>query len=399
MKRIYLDYAATTPADPRVIKAMKPYFFKIYGNASSLHEMGQKSRRAMDQAREKIAEFINTQPEEIIFTAGGTEADNMAIKGTFYAVKIPHKHIITSKIEHHAVLETCRFLEKQGVEVTYLPVDKYGLISTIKLQQAIKDETILISIMHANNEIGTIQPIKEISEIIQAERERRIENRINIPVYFHTDAVQTFGHLPIDVNQLGVDMLSASSHKLYGPKGVGALYIKKGIKIEPLIHGGEHEKGRRASTENIPGIIGFAKAVDLAKKELKKEEERLIQLRDYLINKILDNIKGSQLNGHPKMRLPNNVNVSIRGIEGEGMLIELDHFGIACSTGSACSSATLEPSHVLSAIGLGPELGHSSLRFTLGRWTKKRDIDYTIRKLIPVVKRLRNISPLKVVAI
>ncbi len=396
MRRIYLDYAATTPTDPRVVKTMKPYFSKIYGNASSLHEIGQQARRAMNQAREKIAKFINAQPEEIIFTSGGTEADNFALKGIFYSLNLPHKHIITSKIEHHAVLEPCQFLEKQGAEITYLPVDKYGLVNAIKLQQAIKDETILVSIMHANNEIGTIQPIKKISQIIQAEKERRKKNKINIPLYFHTDAVQSFGHLPVDVNQLGVDMFSASSHKLYGPKGVGMLYVKKGIKIESLIHGGEQENGKRASTENIPGIIGFVKAIELAGEEMEKEGKRLTQLRDYLIEKILNNIKNSCLNGHAKMRLPNNINVSIKGIEGEAMLIELDHFGIACSTGSACSSTALEPSRVLLAIGLGPELGHCSLRFTLGRWTKKRDLSYTIKYLILVVKRLRNISSLKV---
>lgn len=397
MRKIYLDYAATTPTDPRVLKAMKPYFFKMFGNASSLHEIGQQSKRAMDQARKKIAQFIKAEPEEIIFTSGGTEADNLALKGVFYSLKkFPHQHIITSKIEHHAILETCHFLEEQGVEVTYLPVDKYGLVSPLRLKEKIKDETVLVSIMHANNEIGVIQPIKEISQIIQMEKERREKEKINIPLYFHTDAVQTFGHLPIDVNDLGVDMLSASAHKLYGPKGTGMFFLKKGIKIESLIHGGEHEQGRRASTENIPGIVGFARAVELAEQEMKKETERLAKLRDYLIEKILKNIKEARLNGHPTIRLSNNVNISIKGIEGESMLIDLDRFGIACSTGSACSSTSLEPSHVLLAIGLDPELGHSSLRFTLGRWTKKRDLDYTVEKLIPVVKRLRTISPLKI---
>ena len=396
MKKIYLDYAATTPTDPRVIKAMLPYFYKLPGNASSLHEAGQIAKRAINQAREKIAQLIKAEPEEIVFTSGGSEANNLAIKGVFYSLSQPHKHIITSRIEHHAVLEPCRFLQKQGTEITYLPVDKYGLVNTVELQRAIKDETILVSIMQANNEIGTIQPIREIGQIIKAEKESRKKNKINIPIYLHTDAVQTFGHIPINVNELGVDFLSASSHKFYGPKGVGMLYIKKDIKIESLIHGGEHEKGRRASTENIPGIVGFAKAAELANKEMEKEVERLTQLRDYLINQILTKIKKSHLNGHAKMRLPNNINISIEGIEGESMLIELDAFGIYCSTGSACSSATLEPSHVLVAMHLKPEVAHASLRFSLGRWTKKKDLNYVIKRLILTVNRLRNISPLKV---
>jgi len=396
MRRIYLDYAATTPTDPRVLKAMKPYFLKIYGNASSLHEVGQMARKAMNKAREEIASFIKAEPEEIIFTSGGTESDNLVLKGLFYSLKISRSHFIVSRIEHHAVLETCKFLEKQGAEIFYSPVDEHGLIDLSRLEKEIKNETVLISVMHANNEIGTIQPIKEIGEIVRRERERRKKEGINFPIYFHTDAVQTFGHIPIDVNDLSVDMLSASAHKLYGPKGVGLLFLKKGIKIESLVHGGEHERGRRASTENIPGIVGFAKAVELADKEMDKEIKRLSGLRDYLIEKILKSVKESRLNGQPKTRLANNVNVSIKGIEGESMLIDLDRFGIACSTGSACSSATLEPSHVLMAIGLGPELAHSSLRFTLGRWTQKRDLDYTVQKLIFVVERLRNISPLKI---
>lgn len=396
MKKLYLDYAATTPTDPKVIKAMLPYFYKLPGNASSLHEAGQIAKKAMNQARKTIAQSIKSEPEEIVFTSGGSEADNLAIKGVFYSLDYPHQHIITSKIEHHAVLYPCQFLEKQGAEVTYLPVDKYGMVNVVKLQQAIKDETVLVSIMHANNEIGTIQPIKEIGQIIKAEKEKRKKNKNSLPIYFHTDAVQTFGHIPINVKDLNVDFLSASAHKLYGPKGVGMLYVKKGIKIESLIHGGEHEKGRRASTENISGIIGFAKAVELANQEMEKENKRLIILRDYLIKKVLDNIKGSYLNGHSEMRLPNNVNVSIEGIEGESMLIELDDFGIYCSTGSACSSATLEPSHVLMAMHLRPEVAHASLRFSLGRWTKKSDLDYVLKRLTMTVNRLREISPLKV---
>lgn len=396
MKRVYLDYAATTPVDQRVVKAMKPYFNKKFGNASSLHETGKQARKDMTQARKKIANFINALPEEIIFTSGGTEADNLALKGIFYKLDSSKKHIITSKIEHHAVLNPCQFLEKQGAEITYLSVDQEGIINLSELKNSIKEETILVSLIYANNEIGTIEPIKEIVQIIREERRKRKEKGITNPIYFHTDAVQAFGHLPIDVKDLGVDMLSASAHKIYGPKGVGLLYLKKGINIESLIHGGEHEQGRRASTENIPGIIGFAKAVEIAEQEMEEEKKRLIELRDYLISKILKGIKGSFLNGHSSKRLPNNINISFKGVEGEGMLINLDNFGIDCSTGSACSSATLEPSHVLMAIGKGPELSHSSLRFSLGRWTKKRDLDYLFDKLKLVVERLRRISPLKV---
>ncbi len=395
-KRIYLDHAATTPTDPRVVRTMVPYFSKVFGNPSSLHETGFKAKKALDLARQKIANFIKATPEEIIFTSGGTEANNTALKGIFYALDLPGKHFITSKIEHHAVLEPAEFLEKQGGEVTYLPVDKKGIIDTVKLKQALRDETVLISIMHANNEIGTIQPIKEIGSLIKAEKERRKKEKINIPLYFHTDAVQTFGHLPLNVEELGVDLLSASAHKFYGPKGVGLLYLKKGIKIVPWLQGGEHEQNRRASTENISGIVGFARAVELAEQEMEKENKRLIKLRDYFINKILSGIKGSYLNGHAQMRLPNNVNVSLAGLEGESMLIDLDRFGIDCSTGSACTSTSLKPSHVMMAISVKPELSHSSLRFTLGRGTKKRDLDYTFKKLKLVVQRLRKISALKI---
>ncbi len=396
MKYIYLDYAATTPTDPRVIKAMKPYFRRFFGNPSSLHETGQEARRIVKKSREQIARFINAEPEEIIFLSGGSEADNMALKGTFYQTNINTPHFITSKIEHHAILEPCHFLEKQGAEITFLPIDKSGIVDLDALKKSIKNTTVMVSIMHANNEIGTIQPLEKIGEIIQQEKEKRKKNNIDTPIYFHTDAVQTFGHLPINVKNLPVDFLSASSHKLYGPKGVGLLYIRKGIKIEPLIHGGEHEQGRRASTENVSGIVGFAKAVELAEKEMAQEAERLTELRDYLIAEILTKIEKSHLNGDAKNRLPNNVNVSIEGIEGESMLIELDYFGIACSTGSACSSEELKPSHVLSAMELSPEIAHASLRFSLGKWTKKKDLDYLVEKLILVVNRLRGISPLKV---
>jgi cysteine desulfurase len=389
-KKIYLDYAATTPTNPAVLKAMEPFFCQKFGNPSSIHSFGQETKKAIEEAREKVAHLINALPEEIVFTSGGTEADNFAIKGTAYALKDFGNHIITTQIEHHAVLNPCKFLEKQGFKVTYLPVDKDGLINPDDVKKALTKQTILVSIMHANNEIGTIEPIAEIAKII--EEQSKILN-LKSKIYFHTDAVQTVGHIPVDVKKLGVDLLSISAHKFYGPKGVGALYIRKGIKIEPLLHGGEQERKRRASTENVAGIVGFGKACELAEKEMEKEAKRLTELRDYFINQILTKIKKSRLNGHPTQRLPNNVNVSIEGIEGESMLISLDMAGIACSTGSACSSSSLEPSHVLLALGLSPEIAHSSLRFTLGRQTTKKDLDYTLQQLIKIVERLRQISP------
>jgi len=415
MKKIYLDYSATTPVDKRVVKAMKPYFSKFFGNASSLHSAGKLAQKALNDSREKIAQLIGINPEEIIFTSGGSEADNLALKGIFYNLeyKISHssnfkvltksgsyrlnypgQHIITSSIEHHAILNTAHFLEKQGVEVTYLPVDKSGLISPMGLEKAIKPNTTLVSIMHANNEMGAIQPLKEIGEIIKKERVQRKKDNNSYPIYFHTDAVQTLGHIPFDIEYLGIDLFSASAHKVYGPKGVGMLYVKNGIKIESLIHGGAHEKGRRASTENIPEIVGFAKALELAYQEMDEEVKRLTEMRDYLIDNILSKIKKSHLNGPSQKRLPNNINISIEGVEGEAMLVDLDYFNIYCSTGSACSSASLEPSHVLTAMKLPPEISHSSLRFSLGRWTKKKDLDYTIKRLILTVNRLRNISPI-----
>ncbi len=392
MKKIYLDYSATTPVDKRVVKAMKPYFSKIFGNASSLHGAGKLAQKALNDSREKIAHLVGVNPEEIVFTSGGSEADNLALKGVTSALDYPGQHIIVSSIEHHAILSTAHFLEKQGIEITYLPVDKSGLINPIELQKSIKPSTTLISIMHANNEMGAIQPLKEIGQIVKRERIKREKNNNSYPIYFHTDAVQTLGHIPFDVEDLGIDLFSASAHKLYGPKGVGMLYVRNGVKIESLIHGGAHEKGRRASTENISGIVGFAKALELAYQEMGKEAERLTRMRDYFIDNILSKIKKSHLNGPKEKRLPNNINISIEGIEGEAMLIDLDYFDVYCSTGSACSSATLEPSHVLTAMQLPPEISHSSLRFSLGRWTKKKDLDYTIKRLILTVNRLRNIS-------
>jgi cysteine desulfurase len=383
MEKIYLDYAATTPTAPEVLEAMKPYFYEKFGNPSSLYSIAQETRRAIESAREKIAQFINARPEEIVFTSGGTESNNFALKGVAFANKDKGNHIITSNIEHHSVSEVCKFLEEIGFKITYLKVDKDSLVNPEDVKKAITDKTILISIMHANNEIGTIQPITEIAKIAKEKG-----------IYFHTDAVQTFGHIPIDVNQLGVDLLSTSAHKLYGPKGVGFLYIRKGTKIKSFMHGGDQENKRRASTHNVPGIVGFGKAVELAKELMDEEAKRLTYLRDKLINGILNKIEHTRLNGHPTKRLPNNVNISIEYIEGESMVLNLDLEGIACSTGSACTSSSLEPSHVLLAIGLSPEIAHGSLRFTLGRYNKEEDIDYVLEVLPKVVEKLRAMSPL-----
>jgi cysteine desulfurase len=337
----------------------------------------------MEGVRAKIAAFLGAKPAEIVFTSGGTESDNFAIKGVAWANRKKGDHVITSAIEHHAVLETCRFLEKEGFRVTYLPVDGDGLVDSADVVKAITDRTILISIMHANNEIGTIQPIAEIGRIAKGKG-----------ICFHTDAVQTFGHLPFTVDELNIDLLSASAHKLYGPKGMGLLYIRKGTRITPLVHGGDQESGRRASTQNVPGIVGFGKAVELAAATLHEEVVRLTSLRDRFIQGIFERIDGIRLNGHPARRLPNNINLSVESIEGEGMILSLDMMGIACSTGSACSSSSLEPSHCLLAIGLPHELSHGSLRFSLGMYTKEGDIDAVLEALPQVVGRLRAMSPL-----
>jgi cysteine desulfurase len=383
MKRIYLDYAATTPTRPEVVQAMLPYYSEAFGNPSSLYSYGLEARQAIEAARNKVAAAIGAKKEEIVFTGGGSEADNQAIKGVAFANARKGNHIITSFIEHHAVLATCKFLEKQGFKVTYLRVDKYGLVDPEKVRKAITEKTILISIMHANNEIGTIQPIEEIGKIARKAK-----------VYFHTDAVQTIGHIPVDVNELKVDMLAMSAHKFYGPKGVGVLYVRKGTRIVPLINGGEQEMGRRAGTENVPGIVGLGKAIELAGQEMAPEAERLTALRNKLIQGIPDRIEKVQLNGHPERRLPNNVNFSVEYIEGESTCLNLDLEGICISTGSACSSAEAKPSHVLLAIGLSPEKARSSLRFTLGRLTTAEDIERVLEVLPRSVARLRAISPL-----
>jgi cysteine desulfurase len=384
MRRIYLDHAATTPVRPEVVEAMAPYFSKDFGNPSTLYSYGREAKGAMEETRAKVARVIGAkEPTEIVFTSGGTESDNFALCGIAWANKGKGNHIITTSIEHHAVINVCKFLEKRGFKVTYLPVDRNGLVEPLEVKRAITDETILVSVMHANNEIGTIEPIEDIGEIA---REKGI--------YFHTDAVQTVGHVPINVDELKVDLLAMSAHKLYGPKGVGALYIRRGTKIVPFLYGGEQENRRRASTENVAGIVGFGEACLLAQKDMVEEEKRLTYLRDKLIKGVLNRIKDNRLNGHPTKRLPGNVNVSVEGVEGESMLLNLDLAGICASSGSACTSSVLEPSHVLTAIGISPEVAHSSLRFTLGKENSEEDINYVLKVLPEIVERLRSMSPI-----
>ena len=378
-----MDYAATTPVDPKVLKVMLPYFSKKFGNTMSLHSFGREVKIAVEDAREYVANLMNAKPNEIIFTGSATESNNFALKGIAFANKDKGKHIIVSKIEHHCVLESAHWLEKNGFEVTYLPVDKYGLIDLAQLENAIRKDTILVSIMHANNEIGTIEPIKEIGKICR-------ENEI----YFHTDAAQTYGKISIDVKKMNIDLLTASSHKMYGPKGAACLFIREGVKIEPLLHGGGHEFGLRSSTLNVPAIVGFGEAAKICKKEMKKEEKKLTKLRDRLIKNVLK-IENSHLNGHPKKRLPNNANFWFAFIEGESLIMQLDMKGIAASTGSACSTESLEPSHVLLAIGLKPWEAHGSLRLSLGRWSTKEEVDYVLEVLPNVIEKLRKISPFK----
>ncbi len=383
MKNIYLDYAATTPTDPEVIEAMQPYFFNKFGNASSIHTFGQEAKKGIEDSRQKIAEFLGCETSEIVFTSGGTESNNYALKGAAFALEKKGNHIITSSIEHHAITEPCKFLEKHGFLITYVKVDKYGLVDPEEVKKAITDKTILVSIMHANNEIGVIEPIAQISKVCK-EKE----------ICFHTDAVQTVGHIPVKVNDLGVNLLSLSGHKFYGPKGVGVLYIRKGTRLETLMHGGDQERGRRGSTYNTPGIVGLGKAIELCQKNMEEEAKFQIGLRDKMIKEIQNKIPDVYLNGHPVKRLVNNVNFSIKYIEGESMLLNLDMLGIAASTGSACTSSSLEPSHVLLAIGLPHEIAHGSLRFTLGRWSKEEDVNYLLDNLPKVVSKLRAMSPL-----
>ena len=380
---IYIDHSATSPVDPEVFEAMKPYFTDSFGNASTLYSLGREGRKAMESAREEVASIIGAETKEIIFTSGGTESDNIAILGAAYKLKKKGNHIITSDIEHPAVDETCRYLEKNGFTVTYLPVYEDGIVKVKDLEDAITDKTILITIMHANNEIGTIQPITEIGRIAH-------ENNI----YFHTDAVQTVGKIPVNVKELNVDMLSLSAHKLYGPKGIGALYLRQGVRIEPLMHGGGHEKGIRPGTENVPGIVGLGKACSIAKENLQMDAQKLTSLREMLIDNVLAENEDSYLNGHRTKRLPNNANFRFTGIEGESLILHLDAKGIATSTGSACSSIKLEPSHVLMAIGLKEVEAHGSLRISLGHENTEEDIKYTITAIKEVVEKLRKMSPL-----
>ncbi len=383
MNRIYMDYAATTPVHPDVSKAMQPYFAQTFGNASSIHAYGQAAKRAIDQSRETIAQFIDARPEEIIFTSGGTESDNFAIKGTAEVWRGKKSHIITSGIEHHAVLETCHYLQNNGFTLTILPVDKFGMVDPQTVKQAITADTFLVSIMHASNEVGTIQPIAEIGQITR-----------EAGVYLHTDAVQTFGHLPVSVQDLNVDLLSVSGHKLYGPKGIGMLYVRKGTKIRPFMHGGGQEDGRRGGTYNTPAVVGLAKAVELAAEEMENESGRTTALRDRLIKGLLNQVKYTRLNGHPSLRLPNNVNVSMAYVEGEAILLSLDMAGISASTGSACSSESSAVSHVLSAMSVPPEEARCSIRFTLGKYTTQSDIDNLLEILPGIIARLREMSPL-----
>ncbi len=382
MKRIYMDHAATTATDKEVVKAMEPYFTDKFGNASSLHQFGTEAKEALEEAREKVAKFINAKPSEIIFTSGGSESNNIALKGLMYANKKKGNHIITSKVEHHAIDETCKYLEKQGFKITFIPVDKQGLVNPKDVEKAITKETVLATIMHANNELGTIQPIEEIGRICHEKK-----------VYFHTDAVQTVGKMPIDVKKMNIDLLSSSGHKFYGPKGVGFLYKKEGINVEPLIHGGGHEHGLRSGTENVAGIVGLAKACELAEKRMAKEEAQLIKLSKKLQEGVLK-IDKSYMNGHPELKLPGTNNFRFDYIEGESLILRLDIKGIAASTGSACSSHSLEPSHVLKAIGLSHVQAHGSLRISLGKDNTEEEVDYLLEVLPGIVEDLRKMSPL-----
>lgn len=383
-KIIYLDNAATTRTAPEVVEAMLPYFSELYGNPSSIYDFAGKSKEGVAHARQQIADVLGCGKENIYFTAGGSEADNWALKATFEAYKSKGNHIITTKIEHHAILHTCEYLEKErGAKITYLDVDENGIVRLEDLERAITPETILISVMFANNEIGSIQPIREIGMIA---REHGI--------LFHTDAVQAFGQVPINVDEYGIDMLSSSGHKINGPKGIGFLYIRKGVKIRSFVHGGAQERKRRAGTENVPGIVGYGAAAERAAATMEKRAAKEIELRDYLIHRITTEIPYVKLNGHPEKRLPNNVNVSFRFVEGESLLLMLDSFGICGSSGSACTSGSLDPSHVLMAIGLPHEIAHGSLRLTLSEETTKEELDYTVDKLKDIVEKLRKMSPL-----
>ena len=382
MSRIYLDHNATTPVHPAVLEEMLPYLRDVFGNPSSIHWFGQEARQAVDRARQRVADLIGAEPNEIVFTSGGTEAINYALRGAVDKEEGCSRHIITSQVEHQAVLNTCDYLEGKGFQVTYLPVDECGVVDPESAVAAITDDTVLITVMLANNEVGTIQPLQKITGTA---KERGI--------LVHTDAVQAVGKIPVNVQQLGVDLLSISGHKIYGPKGIGALYIRRGVKVTPLIYGGHHERNRRAGTENVPAIVGLGKACEIAGEELEQSAARVAALRDRLEEGILLQIPHVQLNGHPEYRLPNTSNVSFSFIEGESLLMNLDLMDIAVSTGSACASGTSNPSHVLTAMGLGPEQGQGSMRFSLGRGTTEADVDATVKALVEVVGKLRELSP------
>ncbi|MCK4572210.1 cysteine desulfurase NifS [candidate division WOR-3 bacterium] len=380
---IYMDHSSSTPTNQKVIEAMAPYFNKYYGNPLSLYALAQESAKAREAAREKVAKLLNAKVGEIIFTSGGTEANNFAIKGVAFANENRGNHIITSKIEHHSVLNTCKWLEKRGFNVSYIGVDKYGIVDLDELENSITDKTILITIMHANNEVGTIEPLSEIARVAK-------DNNI----YLHTDAVQTVGKVKVEVNELGVALLTLSGHKFYGPKGVGALFIKKGTKIDPLLHGGHHEQNKRAGTENVPGIVGLGVACEIAMEEMGGENKRLRDLRDSLEEGLTERIEDVIVNGHPEKRLSGVLNICIKHIEGESMLLHLDNNSIAASSGSACTSGSLEPSHVLTSMGIPPEVAHGSLRFSLGHSNTIHDINKVIEVLPQIVKKLREMSPL-----
>ena len=384
--RVYLDYNATTPVDHDVFEAMRPYFVESFGNASSIHSVGQRARAGVERARESVAALVGAKPAEIVFTSGGTEADNLALLGTVASSTAARKHVITTVLEHHAVLNTCQALEKQGAEVTYVPVGRDGIVNPDDVRRALRSETILISVMHVNNELGTIQPIEEIGRVA-AEAD----------VFFHCDAVQSAGKLPLDVNHLGVDLLSISAHKFYGPKGAGALYVRSGTPLAPQVHGGHHERDRRPGTENVPGIVGLGKAAELALAHLREDRERLMALRDRFEDALLGAISSARVNSDRGRRVANTSNVTFRGAGGEALVIALDLQGVACSTGAACSSGAVEPSHVLLAIGLSPEEARSSLRFSLGRPTTAEEMDYALSTIPRVVERMRSISPVAAV--
>ncbi|MCK9307137.1 MAG: cysteine desulfurase NifS [Methanoculleus sp.] len=383
-RSVYMDHAATTPTRPEVVEAMLPYFSERFGNPSSLYALAREAEEAVEEARGRVAAAIGASPEEVFFTSGGTEADNWAVKGVAAANKKKGDHIVTSSIEHHAVLHTCRALEKQGYRVTYLPVDEFGRVDLAAVEEAITDRTVLVSVMAANNEIGTVQPVRAIAAVAH-----------DHGVPFHTDAVQAIGAFPVDVNEIGADLLAISAHKFGGPKGAGALYVRRRTRVGTFMDGGAQERGRRAGTENVPGIVGLGKAIDLAVAGMARNAARLAAMRDRLIRGILETIPATRLNGHPVERLPNNVNVAFRYVEGESILLMLDAHGVAASTGSACTSASLEPSHVLTACGLPPEHAHGSLRLTLGYANTEEDVDYVLSVLPGVIKRLRGMSPLR----